>query len=224
MQQPDQGPRDAALKALLTQLLTFEDFMLFQKMMHEKNLEAESMEYQAMSSSSDHRNVSPTANWACPSCTYMNAPSCQICEYCHAARYGSPPQKMQDTNETEDSNFKAALEESFKEEKLRQRQAQREAQQLAMVKEESLRESSSRFGQSNSSRAALKEARDLELAKIESLRMSNTASRGFVRKKSLRRLSSEEQMQSFKKESKHMAPQMLRQLVPVTADRGIRNA
>ena len=34
---PDQGPRDAALKALLTQLLTFEDFMLFQKMMHEKN-------------------------------------------------------------------------------------------------------------------------------------------------------------------------------------------
>ena len=92
------------------------------------------------------------------------------------------------------------------------------------MKEESLRESSSRFGQSNSNRAALKEARDLELAKIESLRMSNTASRGFVRKKSLRRLSSEEQMQSFKKESKHMAPQMLRQLVPVTADRGIRNA
>ena len=83
------------------------------------------MEYQAMSSSSDHRNVSPTANWACPSCTYMNAPSSQICEYCHAARYGSPPQKMQDANETEDSNFKAALEESFKEEKLRQRQAQR---------------------------------------------------------------------------------------------------
>ena len=29
LQQPDQGPRDAALKALLTQLLTFEDFMLF---------------------------------------------------------------------------------------------------------------------------------------------------------------------------------------------------
>ena len=91
LQQPDQGPRDAALKALLTQLLTFEDFMLFQKMMHEKNLEAESMEYQAMnvqSSSSDHRNVSPTANWACPSCTYMNAPSCQICEYWPHCAFG----------------------------------------------------------------------------------------------------------------------------------------
>jgi hypothetical protein len=47
--------------------------MLFQKMMHDKNLEVESMEYGSPNShnsaSSYHQNSSPTANWACPSCT-----------------------------------------------------------------------------------------------------------------------------------------------------------
>ena len=245
LQQPDQGPRDAALKALLTQLLTFEDFMLFQKMMHDKNLEVESMEYGSPNShnntSSYHQNSSPTANWACPSCTYMNAPSSQICEYCHVPRYGSPPQhnnndnydnnnnnhnnnsNNNNNNDVDDENIRQALLLSVKDEKRRKRQAEREARQMAMVKEASLRESPSANNNNHHNRKKSKEELELEIAMRESLRMSKSSNVRLVKKSSLRRLSSEEQMQSFRKSSKHMSPKMLRQLVPVTADRGIRS-
>jgi len=245
LQQPDQGPRDAALKALLTQLLTFEDFMLFQKMMHDKNLEAEAKEYGATNSHSSftyHQNSSPTANWACSACTYMNGPSLQTCEYCHVARYGTSPQRNNvnnndshnnnnNSNDADDPNLRQALLLSVKDEKRRKRQEERERQQMAMVKEASLRQhSSSRNNDGNNhpnNRNKSKEERDMELAMRESLRMSSKPSNKLTTpmrgKKSLVRLSSEEQMQSFKKASKLMSPQMLRQLVPVTADRGIRS-
>ena len=77
-----------------------------------------------MSSSSDHRNVVSNSELGMSFMYIYERTFESGCEYYHAARYGSPPQKMQDANETEDSNFKAALEESLKEEKLRQRQAQ----------------------------------------------------------------------------------------------------
>ena len=41
---PDRGRRDTAVKELLRQLFTFENFMIFRKMMHDKNAELEAQE------------------------------------------------------------------------------------------------------------------------------------------------------------------------------------
>ena len=76
---------------------------------------------------------------------------------------------------------------------------------MAMVKEASLRESPS-ANNNHHNRKKSKEELELEIAMRELLRMSKSSNVRLVKKSSLRRLSSEEQMQSFRKSFKHMSP------------------
>ena len=74
----------------LRKLFTFEDFMLFQKMMHEKNLAVEVEQYAAQKyDDASYNPSSSTANWACSTCTWMNAPMTTQCEHCQSSKSGS---------------------------------------------------------------------------------------------------------------------------------------
>ena len=246
----DKGPRDAALKNLLRKLFTFEDFMLFQKMMHDKNLMVEDANY--ASQKVDDPEYVGTANWACTNCKYMNTPDLMVCEYCHSAKLGSPAaghlssypggagdseyassvstlssSRVSGAGSNTEDDLARAIRESEKEATIRKRDGAREARQIALAQAASLRSNSSPMVS-----VSEREARAIAMAQAESIRASTDAQirkgRGNTSDISsshrLVRMSTDEQLLSLKSSSKFMSGKMLRNLVPVEADKGIQRA
>ncbi len=232
LSQNDMGPRDAALKTLLRKLFTFEDFMLFQKMMHEKNLAVETEQHVAQKYDDPSYSASPSrANWACSTCTWMNAPMTTICEHCQSAKLGSPSPSHHNSYDNSsaaslssttthaysdgsynavsnggqhgsEDDFAKAIRESEKEATIRKRLNDREARALAMAQAASLRDHKVTRG-GNSTRGK----RNVPF-----------------QRSTLSRKTTEEQLLSFKEPAKDMTGGQLRKLVPVAADKGIQQA
>ena len=106
LEKPDRGRRDTAVKELLRQLFTFENFMIFRKMMHDKNAELEakekfesefnerSLRYQQehgtkRSESEQYHGADESRGsvWNCVSCSFANENMYNKCAVCNTVRH-----------------------------------------------------------------------------------------------------------------------------------------
>ncbi len=93
---PDRGRRDTAVKELLRTLFTYENFLIFRKMMHDRNADletkekfesdfnAQSLRYQQ--EQAQLRTSSAQRIWNCVSCSYANEHPSEQCAMCGTMR------------------------------------------------------------------------------------------------------------------------------------------